>query len=149
MIKARVREIISDPNKLIAAWKKYPMASQMFLNAPLEMKKRVANLFTDDQLNQIPEGIKDEIVKIRQGEIAELENETEPLISISCESGGKCLPQIIQKINNNNLTIKTVNMHQPKLEDVFLHFVGRAIRDESSDRSKNIKQFIQMRQLRK
>ncbi|MFX1340429.1 MAG: ATP-binding cassette domain-containing protein [Promethearchaeota archaeon] len=149
MIKARVREIISDPNKLISAWKKYPMASQMFLNAPLEMKKRVANLFTDDQLNQIPEEIKLEIIKIRDGEIAGLENETEPIISISCENGGKSLPQIIQKINNNNLTIKTVNMHQPKLEDVFLHFVGKAIREESSNRSKNIKQFIQMRQLRK
>jgi ABC-2 type transport system ATP-binding protein len=149
MIKARIRETISDPNKLLSAWKKYPMASQMFLNAPLDMKKRIANLFTDEQINQIPEGIKEEIMKIRTGEISDLENEAEPIISISCESGGKSLPQIIQKINDNNLTIKTVNMHQPKLEDVFLHFVGRAIRDESSDRSKNIKQFIQMRQLRK
>jgi ABC-2 type transport system ATP-binding protein len=149
MIRARIRETISDPNKLLSAWKKYPMAIQMFLNAPLEMKKRIANLFTDEQLNQIPEEIKEEIVKIRKGEIMELENETEPIISISCENGGKCLPQIIQKINNSNLTIKTVNMHQPKLEDVFLHFVGRAIREESSDRAKGIKQFIQMRQLRK
>jgi ABC-2 type transport system ATP-binding protein len=149
MIKARIKETIADPNKLLSAWKKYPMASQMFLDAPLEMKKRIANLFTDEQINQIPEGIKEEIIKIRTGEIKDLENETEPIISISCESGGKSLPQIIQKIYNNNLTIKTVNMHQPKLEDVFLHFVGRAIRDESSDRSKNIKQFIQMRQLRK
>jgi len=56
---------------------------------------------------------------------------------------------IIQKINDNDLKIKTVNMHQPTLEDVFLHYVGSAIREESSNQTKNFKQFIQMRQLRK
>lgn len=40
-------------------------------------------------------------------------------------------------------------MHQPKLEDVFLHFVGSEIREESSDRVKGVKQIIQMRQLTK
>jgi ABC-2 type transport system ATP-binding protein len=149
VFKARIRDVISDPKKLINAWKKYPMASQMFLNAPIEMKKKIANLFREDQIEQIPESIKEEIIKIRKGELMELENEIEPIISISCESGGNSLPQIIQIINNSNLILKTINMHQPKLEDVFLHFVGRTIREESSDRVKSIKQMIQMRQLRK
>jgi ABC-2 type transport system ATP-binding protein len=56
---------------------------------------------------------------------------------------------IIQKISDNKLNIKTVHMHQPTLEDVFLHYVGTAIREESSNFSKDVKKMIQMRQLRK
>ncbi|MHA1148441.1 MAG: ATP-binding cassette domain-containing protein [Promethearchaeota archaeon] len=148
MMKARMREMMSDPRKLISAWKKFPMSSQMFMNAPLDIKKRIANLFSEDLIEQIPEGIREEIIKIRKGELSSEENAT-PTISISCENGGKCLPSIIQLIIDNKLIIKSVNMHQPKLEDVFLHFVGSAIREESSDRVKGIKNMIQMRQLRK
>ena len=131
------------------AWKKFPMASQMFLNAPLEMKKRIANLFDEDLIEQIPEGIREIIIKIRKGEYENDEGGSNPKISVSCENGGKCLPSIIQNINQHNLEIKSVSMHQPKLEDVFLHFVGTAIREESSDRVKGIKSMITMRQLRK
>lgn len=148
-MKAQMREIMSDPKKLLAAWKRFPMSSQMFFNAPLEMKERIANLFTDDLIDQIPDGIKQEIIKIRKGELKNEEKESEQKISISCENGGKCLPIIIQKINDNKVNIKMVNMHQPKLEDVFLHFVGSNIREESSDRVKSIRQHIQMRQLTK
>jgi len=140
MIQARIRDIMSNPKKLIDAWKKFPMASQMFLNAPLEAKKRIANMFEDTLLEEIPVEIKNEI---------EGDQDFEPKLSISCENGGKELPLIIQKINESNLKIKNVSMHQPTLEDVFLHYVGSAIREESSDRVKGIKNLIQMRQLRK
>jgi len=148
-MKARIRETMSDPKKLIAAWKKYPMTSQMFMSAPIDMKIKIANLFTDELIEQIPEEVKQEIIKIKKGEHKNNETTSTPNISISCENGGKSLPLIIQKINDNNLIIKSVHMHQPKLEDVFLHFVGSAIREESSDRVKSIKNMIQMKQLRR
>ena len=149
MIQARIRETLSDPKKLIMAWKRMPMAAGMFLNAPLAMKKKIANLFDDNLLEDVPDTIKEEIIKIKKGEFDEEEEELEPSISISCENGGKQLPFIIQKINENGFKIKTVNMHQPTLEDVFLHYVGTAIREESSNHTKDIKKMIQMRQLRK
>lgn len=149
MIKARMREILSDPKKLLVAWKKMPMSAQMFLEAPLEMKKKIADMFNDELLEEVPDNIKQELIKIKKGEYEEEEEDIEPSISISCENGGKQLPLIIQKISANNLNIKTVNMHQPTLEDVFLHYVGSAIRDESSNNTKDIKKMIQMRQLRK
>ena len=149
MIQARMREIMSNPKKMLEAWKRFPMATQMFLNAPLEAKKRIANMFDDNLLEETPDNIKQEIIKIKKGEYVEEEQDFEPKLSISCESGGKQLPLIVQNINDNNLKIKTVNMHEPTLEDVFLHYVGNAIREESSNNTKNIKKFIQMRQLRK
>ena len=149
MIQARIREILSDPKKLIIAWKRMPMAAGMFLNAPLAMKKKIANMFNDNLLEEVPDNIKKEILKIKKGEFEEEEEHLEPSISISCESGGKQLPLIIQKISENGLKIKTANMHQPTLEDVFLHYVGSTIREESSNHTKDIKKMIQMRQLRK
>ena len=149
MIQARMREIMSNPKKMLEAWKRFPMATQMFLNAPLEAKKRIADLFEGSLLEELPEIIKNEIIKIKKGEYKEEKQDFEPKMSISCENGGKTLPLIVQKVNENNLKIKTVSMHQPTLEDVFLHYVGSAIREESSDRIKGIKNLIQMRQLRK
>jgi ABC-2 type transport system ATP-binding protein len=149
MIKAQIRDMMSDPKKLLAAMKRFPMASQMILNAPLEVKKKIADLFTDDLIEQIPDGIKQEIIKIKKGEISEKQEESEPEISISCEHGGVCLSEVIRKVDENNLTIKTVNVHEPKLEDVFLHYVGAEIREETSNTTKNMKNFIQLRQLRK
>jgi ABC-2 type transport system ATP-binding protein len=148
MIQARIRETMSDPKKLIMAWKKMPMTTGMFLNAPLSMKKQIANMFDDKLLEEVPDTIKQEIIKIKKGEVEE-EEELEPSISISCEEGGKQLPLIIQKISENGLKIKSVNMHEPTLEDVFLHYVGTTIRDETSNHTKDIKKMIQMRQLRK
>ncbi len=149
MIQARIRETMSDPKKLIEAWKRMPMATGMFLNAPLAMKKKIANMFDDNLLEEVPENIKQELIKIKKGEYGEEEEELDPSISISCENGGKQLPLIIQNINDNKLNIKTVHMHQPTLEDVFIHYVGTAIREESSNFSKDVKKMIQMRQLRK
>ncbi|MFW9972820.1 MAG: ATP-binding cassette domain-containing protein [Candidatus Odinarchaeota archaeon] len=147
MIKAQINQMMTDPKKLIMAFKRFPMASQMFLNAPLDMKKKISNLFTEDLTKELPDEIKQIIMKIKNGEYKEEEKDFEPVISISCESGGKCLPEIIQAINNDGLKIKDINMHAPKLEDVFLHFVGSEIREESSDTGKNIKKLVQMRQL--
>ncbi|MHA1688347.1 MAG: ATP-binding cassette domain-containing protein [Promethearchaeota archaeon] len=150
MIRARMQEIMSDPKKLIKAWKKFPMSSQMFLNAPLEAKKRIAHLFTPDLIEQIPEPIRETILKIQKGEYSEETSSTfEPKISISCENGSRQLPPLILKINDLHLQIKNINMHQPTLEDVFLHYTGSAIREETSNHTKEIKKFIQMRKLRK
>ncbi|MFX1567196.1 MAG: ATP-binding cassette domain-containing protein [Promethearchaeota archaeon] len=148
MIKARMRDILSDPKKLIMAWKKMPMSTGMFLNAPLAIKKKIAEMFDESLLDEVPDTIKEEIIKIKKGEVND-EAEEELSISISCENGGKQLPFIIQKLNENKLNIKNINMHQPTLEDVFLHYVGTAIREESSNHTKDIKRRIQMRQLRK
>ncbi|MHA1274272.1 MAG: ATP-binding cassette domain-containing protein [Promethearchaeota archaeon] len=149
MVQARLREITSDPKKFVNILKKFPMASQMFVKAPLDVKKRVANVMPENLIDQLPEEIKDIILKIKSGEYKDIKDDNSINLSISCEKGGKILPELIQIINKFGLKIKAINMHQPKLEDVFLHFVGEEIREESSDRVSGIKRMIQMRQLRR
>jgi len=149
IIRAKLREIISNPKKLIQAWNKYPMASQMFFNAPPEIKKQIASQFNEDLIKEVPEPIKSEIIKIQKGEISENTTDFKHLISISCDDGGKQLSSIIHTINEHDLKIKTVHMHKPTLEDVFLFYTGDIIREESANRVKNIKEMIQMKHMRK
>ncbi len=89
MIQARMREILSDPKKLLMAWKKMPMAANMFFSAPLIAKKKIADMFNDKLLEEVPENIKQELIKIKKGEYPEEEVDIEPSLSISCENGGK------------------------------------------------------------
>jgi ABC-2 type transport system ATP-binding protein len=100
-------------------------------------------------MDGLPKDVKGTIKKILSGEYKEERIKQQPILTISCENGGKLISNIIQRITNfDSLKIKSVEMHNPTLEDVFLFYTGKEIREESSSRSKNIKNHITMKQLR-
>lgn len=150
IIRKRMNDILSDPEKFLKATQKFPMAAQMFEKAPYEAKERVANQFKNSELiDELPPAIKDVVKKILSGEYKKEEQMKEPGLTISCENGGRLISDIVQKINEiNSIKIKTIHMHNPTLEDVFLFYTGKQIRKESSDRMEGIKNHIKMRQLR-
>ncbi|MGV9202511.1 MAG: ATP-binding cassette domain-containing protein [Promethearchaeia archaeon] len=148
MIREKIDKMLSNPEKFVQVVKKMPMAAQAFLKAPLDKKKQLATQIDNDLLIELPDHIQKVIKEIKDGDYTEDHNKT-PQISISCVKGGKQLPRIVEKVNSSSLEIKTIHMHQPTLEDVFLHYTGKAIREENGSRTKNIKKFIQMKQLRK
>ena len=43
------------------------------------------------------------------------------------------VPHIVQIADNNGITIGSIDLHKPTLEDVFLHFTGKRIREEGAD----------------
>ncbi len=46
--------------------------------------------------------------------------------------GTSLLPQIIERINAEGIEIQRVNMKKPTLDDVFVHYTGRELRDETT-----------------
>jgi len=71
-------------------------------------------------------------------------NQHNGFIDLNCKQGEKKIPLLI-KMNpkQTGLAIKSVNLRKPTLEDVFLHFTGKTIRErEASQKEKNR---IQMR----
>ncbi len=151
MMRKRMKEIMSDAKKFVKSIEKFPMAKTLFSKAPVEDKERIAQLFKDepDLLEQLPDEIKDTIKKILSGEFKEEKIRAQPVLTISCENGAALISEIIQEISTfNNLSVKSVEMHNPTLEDVFLFYTGKDIREETSNRTKNIKGHIIMRQLR-
>ena len=50
-------------------------------------------------------------------------------IRLYVESGEEALPLILRTLDNSGITIKTISLAHPSLDDVFLHFTGRSLRD--------------------
>jgi ABC-2 type transport system ATP-binding protein len=48
------------------------------------------------------------------------------------EDGSKVLPSIIEKLRGTGIEISTINLKKPTMDDVFVFYTGRDLRDESS-----------------
>ena len=49
-------------------------------------------------------------------------------MSLTMEHGEKRIPGLINITQENNMTVTSVNLHKPSLEDVFIYFTGKTIR---------------------
>ena len=58
---------------------------------------------------------------------------TDDKLELTVEDGEALLPKIVETAAESKMNIEAVVLHQPSLEDVFLHYTGRAIRAEGSD----------------
>jgi len=56
------------------------------------------------------------------------------MLSLTVENGERKIPLIIRMAQTNGVDISCVHLHKPSLEDVFLHYTGRTIREEEGSR---------------
>ena len=54
-------------------------------------------------------------------------------VEITVQDGKALLPRIVDVATQNGIYVDSVSLRVPNLEDVFLHYTGRAIRAESGD----------------
>jgi ABC-2 type transport system ATP-binding protein len=60
---------------------------------------------------------------------------TEPTdggLRVRADGGAELLPRLIEAFDKNGVTVVSANMSRITLEDVFLHFTGRSLRDETT-----------------
>ncbi|MGA9097942.1 MAG: DUF4162 domain-containing protein, partial [Methanotrichaceae archaeon] len=48
--------------------------------------------------------------------------------------GSHCLPTIMSKLKDNGIEIKSVNLKKPTLDDVFVHYTGRELREGGAEK---------------
>lgn len=53
-------------------------------------------------------------------------------ITIGLQNADRHVAQIVNVASENDITIESLSIHKPTLEDVFLHFTGRTIREEEA-----------------
>lgn len=58
------------------------------------------------------------------------------LLNVSVENGGECVPKLVAIAQKNNIEVNNVLLKRPSLEDVFIYYTGRSIREQEAD-SKN------------
>jgi ABC-2 type transport system ATP-binding protein len=51
-------------------------------------------------------------------------------LTVHVRNGHETLPRIVETAANANIRIGSISLHEPNLGDVFLHYTGRAIREE-------------------
>jgi len=54
------------------------------------------------------------------------------IINVNIKNAEKHVAEIINLATTNDIKIESVSMHKPTLEDVFLHFTGKSIREEGA-----------------
>ena len=64
-------------------------------------------------------------------EIQELDDN----LNVYVENGETDLPRILRVMDGNGLTVQTISLSRPTLDDVFLKYTGRTMRDEEGQRT--------------
>jgi ABC-2 type transport system ATP-binding protein len=59
----------------------------------------------------------------------------EGVLSLTMERGERRIPELVMLAREKGVTVNCVNLRKPSLEDVFLHFTGRTIREQEASPS--------------
>ncbi|MGZ5469564.1 MAG: ATP-binding protein DrrA1-3 family domain-containing protein, partial [Candidatus Aminicenantales bacterium] len=59
----------------------------------------------------------------------------EDVLSLTMERGERRIAELIVMAQQHGVAVACVNLHKPSLEDVFLHFTGRTIREQEANQS--------------
>jgi ABC-2 type transport system ATP-binding protein len=72
------------------------------------------------------------------GEMAEvkgIQEKSKGIVAMLSGDGTKLLPKIMENLSARGVRISVVNLKKPSMDDVFLHFTGRELRDEGLEKS--------------
>ena len=70
-------------------------------------------------------------------------------ICLSVEMGEQRIPEIIKLANDKGIEVISVSLKKPSLEDVFIHFTGKSIRDEGPNRREKIRHRHHMHRMKR
>ena len=66
-------------------------------------------------------------------------------IRIRVEKGEIALPLIIESLNSKGIMVTSVSLVKPSLDEVFLEYTGRSLRDAESEKSDSFKMYFARR----
>lgn len=75
-------------------------------------------------------------------------NEGFKRLNLLVDDGGHRIPEIVKLVDGAGVVLDSVELHKPTLDDVFLSFTGRNIRDEQGSFVESIRRFRTIQQAR-
>ncbi|MBS7287512.1 MAG: ATP-binding cassette domain-containing protein [Candidatus Freyarchaeota archaeon] len=70
-------------------------------------------------------------------------------LRVTVKSGEKVIPLIFEEARNLGVNIEAVSLSKPTLDDVFVKYTGRSLRDEKIDKVERFKQYMLMKRRRR
>ena len=106
------------------------------LDSPLKLK----DILGGDVVTLEIEGRADELIVLMKSlEWIKTLTQHNGHISLTLEKGERRIPELIKLANQKNVQVTCVNLRKPSLEDVFLHYTGRTIRQEEASQTERNK----------
>lgn len=66
-------------------------------------------------------------------------------LSLTMEKGERRIPELINVARENGVNVTCVHLRKPSLEDVFLHFTGKTIREEEASQAERNREILRRR----
>jgi ABC-2 type transport system ATP-binding protein len=66
--------------------------------------------------------------------------EHDGFIDVRVEKGEEKIPKLLRILEKSKVKVNSVNLRKPSLDDVFLHYTGRTIREEEASAKDNLRQ---------
>jgi ABC-2 type transport system ATP-binding protein len=103
-----------------------------------------------DTPSNLKDGIGGDVVKIRLSDpsaVVTSLNESwvsrfeqhDGLVTVSLQNAERHVSAIVTHLNGEKAGIESISVHKPTLEDVFLSFTGRSLREEEADGKENMR----------
>ncbi len=115
------------------------------------------NIIALDTSEKLKNSIGGDVITIRSAMQDELYDILKPMpglntieqyedsLTLGLQNADRHIPDIVNRAIKNNITIDSISVHKPTLEDVFLHFTGRTIREEEAGKKDNMRMMIKRR----
>jgi ABC-2 type transport system ATP-binding protein len=98
-----------------------------------------------DEPKRLKEGLEGDIITVKTGMAEELSHKLKEMNSVKdmkeregelkliVKDGEKFIPRVVEIAANSGIHIDSMSIHEPTLEDVFMHYTGREIRAEGGE----------------
>jgi ABC-2 type transport system ATP-binding protein len=101
----------------------------MALGTSTELKREVmGGEVVEAQFSSFPD---EAFEKLRNSEVTLDIKKRDDMLTILTRNGAEAVPRIVELANSGGGKISSITLRQPTLDDVFLHFTGRSIREDT------------------
>ncbi len=102
------------------------------LDSPVELKRSIGGFdIVELSLSELSPAIME---KLRSMKFVKNITEKESSVRIYVEDAAKAMPVLIEEFKRLNIAILNLAVHEQSLEDVFIHYTGKSIREEEAQK---------------
>jgi len=100
------------------------------LDTPKNLKKNIGGQIVEIDVPKMKRAVKSFAVN-EHSFIVNVKEITENTLAIEVNDGESAAPKVFKIASENNVEIQNLRIREPSLEDVFIHFTGKSLREES------------------
>jgi ABC-2 type transport system ATP-binding protein len=101
----------------------------MALGTPADLKRKVmGGDIVEAEFAELPDEAYD---ALKASNFTIQIKKRESTLTVLVKSGAEAVPSIVELVNANGGRIRAITLREPTLDDVFLHFTGRSIREDT------------------